>query len=35
MVVNGWIWRCTQTRACVCLLVGGGKGVGIENPDLD
>ena len=33
MVVNGWVWRCTQTRECVCLLVGEGEGLGwiIQN----
>ena len=30
-----WVWRCKQTRECVCLLVGEGEGVGIENPYLD
>ena len=40
MVVNDfllicWVWRCTQTRACVCLLVREGEGIGIENPDLE
>ena len=29
------VWRCTQTRECVCLLVGEERGVGMENPDLD
>ena len=35
VVVYGWVWRCTQTRECVCLLVGEGEGVGMENPHLD
>ena len=26
-----WVWRCTQTRACVCLLVGWEEGVDMEN----
>ena len=31
-----WVWRSTQARACVCLLVGeGGIGIGIENPAID